>query len=205
VSFILEALRKSERERERRALPGVADIPTTRRPAMHLPLLLGGLGLLLLLNVLVLGFFALKPAAVPALPAAASAPLVGPAEAARGPVPPRSVRPLGAEASSGEAGAEPALARMPATPVAAAEQRAGAATGGLPLFSELPAAATGGLTQLHIDLHVYSTDAAQRFVVINGQRLREGGLLREGPALEQITPDGAVLSLRGTRFRLARD
>ncbi|MBS0395827.1 MAG: general secretion pathway protein GspB, partial [Proteobacteria bacterium] len=70
---------------------------------------------------------------------------------------------------------------------------------------QLPAQATAGLPVLNIDLHVYSADPAQRFVVINGQREREGGQLKEGPTVERITPDGAILNHQGTRFLLPRE
>ena len=40
---------------------------------------------------------------------------------------------------------------------------------------------------------------------VNSRKYREGDALQEGPVVEQITPDGAVLSFRGSRFRLAHD
>jgi general secretion pathway protein B len=62
-----------------------------------------------------------------------------------------------------------------------------------------------GLPRLNIDLHVYSGEPAQSFVMLNGQRLHEGGQLREGPILERITPDGVILNYQGTRFLLRRE
>ena len=76
---------------------------------------------------------------------------------------------------------------------------------GVPLYQE--AAASGGarLPDLRLDLHVFAARAENRFVMINMHRLREGDSLPEGVQVESITPDGAVLSYKGTRFLLTRD
>ena len=228
MSFILDALRKSEHARERRALPGLVDAPVSRRSPSRLPWILGGVGVLLLVNIVVLVFVLARPAAPPAaVPAMKPAATLGtasiasaPAPSASPPVPPRpaapKVRPLAAET---EPGADPELERVAAPPPAhvarepyAAERAAAerefhprVAVAGVPSIHDLPAQATAGLAPLNIDLHVYSADPAQRFVIINGQRLHQGGQLREGPTVEQITPEGAILSHQGTRFLLPRE
>jgi general secretion pathway protein B len=48
--------------------------------------------------------------------------------------------------------------------------------------------------------HVYSKDPAKRWVLINSLRVREKERSREGVAVEEILPDGAVLSYEGHRF-----
>jgi general secretion pathway protein B len=75
----------------------------------------------------------------------------------------------------------------------------------VPSIHDLAPQVTAGLPPLNIDLHVYSADPAQRFVIINGQRLRQGGQLKEGPTVEQITQEGAILSHQGIRFLLPRE
>jgi hypothetical protein len=40
-------------------------------------------------------------------------------------------------------------------------------------------------------------------VVINGRRYREGDSLEEGPVLEAVIADGAILRQGGQRFRLS--
>jgi general secretion pathway protein B len=70
----------------------------------------------------------------------------------------------------------------------------------LPTADEITA--RGSLPALHLDLHVYAPAAAQRFIFVNSRRYREGDSLQEGPLVEAITPDGAVLNLRGSRFKL---
>ena len=86
---------------------------------------------------------------------------------------------------------------------AAAAPTAATASSGLPGADEV--AARGTIPVLHLDLHVYATQPQQRFIFVNSHRYREGDTLAEGPVVEQITPDGAVLSFRGSRFRLSND
>ena len=73
----------------------------------------------------------------------------------------------------------------------------------LPSISELDLSSQG-LAELHIDVHVFATNPADRFVYINMRKYREGATLQEGPKLERIRRDGAVLSYRGVRFFLPR-
>jgi general secretion pathway protein B len=85
-------------------------------------------------------------------------------------------------------------------PPAAAPVQAAPAVEALPGADEVTA--RGGLPELHLDLHVYANAPAQRFIFVNSRKYREGDTLQEGPQVEQITPDGAVLNFRGSRFRL---
>jgi general secretion pathway protein B len=58
------------------------------------------------------------------------------------------------------------------------------------------------LPDLRLDLHVYDTDPAKRFVFINMRKLREGESLPEGVRLDAITPTGARLFFRGQQFTI---
>jgi general secretion pathway protein B len=60
------------------------------------------------------------------------------------------------------------------------------------------------LQSLSLDLHVYTEAAEGRFVFVNLNRYREGERLREGPLVEQITPDGVILQHMGERFLVPR-
>jgi general secretion pathway protein B len=57
------------------------------------------------------------------------------------------------------------------------------------------------LPPLKLSMHVWNDTAAQRFVILDGQRLREGDVLGE-VVVERITRDGATLSWRGTTLKL---
>ncbi len=99
---------------------------------------------------------------------------------------------------------EAADAPYAAAPAAPAVQPAAATPREtLPGADELTA--RGSLPALHLDLHVYATQAQQRFIFVNSRKYREGETLAEGPVVEQITADGAVLNFRGSRFKLAND
>jgi general secretion pathway protein B len=99
---------------------------------------------------------------------------------------------------------EAADAPYAAAPAAPAVQPAAATPPEtLPGADELTA--RGNLPALHLDLHVYATQVQQRFIFVNSRKYREGETLAEGPVVEQITADGAVLNFRGSRFKLAND
>ena len=80
-------------------------------------------------------------------------------------------------------------------------RRRGARAGSLPSRDEVLAQGTQ-LPDLRLDLHVYAVDPAKRFVFINMRKLREGEMLPDGVRVDTITPSGAQLSYRGTRFTL---
>jgi general secretion pathway protein B len=96
------------------------------------------------------------------------------------------------DAPYSEPAAEPALRPAPA---------AAPAREAMPGADELTA--RGTLPALHLDLHVYAAQPQQRFIFVNSRKYREGETLAEGPVVEQITTDGAVLNFRGSRFKLS--
>lgn len=49
-------------------------------------------------------------------------------------------------------------------------------------------------------VHVHEKERAKRFVVINARKYRQGDTTREGLIVDDILPDGAVLSFEGHRF-----
>ena len=227
MSFILDALKKSESERHRAAVPGLAATTIVRRES-RLPMVLAIVATLLLLNVGIL-FFLLRRESPPVVPppaadvrthptAAANGAPAGPAPAIPGsasPAPARlsaPVRPLGAEpapAENARADLEPPpvgerVIRPPARESASsAERSARSAPSDLPAgLAALPQPA--GLPPLNVDLHVYASAPGARFAVINGHRYHEGDSLAEGPRVETITPDGVILNFHGSRFLLRR-
>jgi general secretion pathway protein B len=73
----------------------------------------------------------------------------------------------------------------------------------LPTATDLAAGGTN-LPEMKLDIHVYSKTPTERFVFINMRKYQEGQALQEGPVLEKITNDGAVLNQHGLRFSLPR-
>ena len=216
MSFILDALKKSEAERQQQDAPGIASIPESagQQGGSKWVWIIGGL---LAINFVVVGALVLRPAAdlsdaesstqrtttesqpgpIIRNPPAARATRVAddmPAEAAVS-TPPAGM-PVQAEAVA------PMSAPDPAATPAAEPQRV---TTGLPSFNDLRAQGLLSLPDMHLDIHVYSGQPAERFVFVNMSKYGEGATLSEGPAVKEITPDGVVLEYLGTDFLLPRE
>ena len=203
MSFILDALKKSEAERQRQHAPGIASIAESGRQqrGSRWGLVIGGL---LALNLAVLGGLMLRPAEPTATdePAPRAAVPVSPPAADPQPasVPAPAVTRLpepggGAVAASAETAA--AQVPVPQAPPAAATA--------LPSLAELRTQGLVNLPEMHLDIHVYGAQPADRFVFVNMTKYLEGGRLAEGPAVREITPDGVVLDYQGMRFLLPRE
>jgi general secretion pathway protein B len=244
MSFILDALKKSENQRQRQIGPSLADIPLRRsrseRPWWAVAvagLLVVNLGVLI--AVLARNRSAEAPQAQPPAQLAQQAPHASsPARPTQAPpaatlsLPSSSnpaVRSLADEAGTDpladEGLVDPALAGAAAVPEGppvvrsitpptvaplpnqatfAARERAGAVEDELlPTNNSLIANGTN-LPDMKLDIHVYSAKPAERFVFINMRKYAEGQSLAEGPVVERITPDGAILNQHGTRFLLPR-
>lgn len=73
---------------------------------------------------------------------------------------------------------------------------------GLVSYLGLSKSTRDSMPALNMNAHVFSTNPARGFVLINSKRYRIGDYLAEGPELVDILPDGAVLKHRGTEFLL---
>jgi general secretion pathway protein B len=72
-------------------------------------------------------------------------------------------------------------------------------------FNDLRANGTLVLPDLHLDIHVYSDQPAERFVFVNMNKYREQARLAEGPLVKEITPEGVILEYLGNGFLLPRE
>lgn len=208
MSFILDALKKSESERQQQKTPGIASIPESGRP-QSASKWLWIIGVLLVANLAAFGYIMLKPdltdPSVTPEQAISAANKDTPAEAVVQPVtrqaPPEAVASSPAEPAD-TAPAEPA----PEITIAAPEpEPLPAVADGLPSFNELRVQGVLQLSDLHLDIHVYSGTPADRFVFINMSKYAENSVLAEGPTVREITPDGVVLDYLGTPFLLPRE
>ena len=231
MSFILDALKKSEIERQRQSTPGLIDTRVRER-RNRFPLWAMVLAALLGINVLGLAYvFWHRSAAAP--PAARRAD-PSPPVANESPAPPpqhfspMDTSPMYAPEIPVPAGDSQASAPLPASGSAAQDgaansdpktaARAGRRTDPLlsqdeapaekqeilPSISEINLTGSQALPELHLDVHVYSTKPADRFVYVNMRKYHEGGVLQEGPTVERIRRDGVVLNYQGLRFLLPR-
>ena len=228
MSFILDALKKSENERQRTIGPSLADAPV-HAPQSERPWWAVAVAGLLVGNLAILLFVLLRDDKAPAAATPAAAPVTtaaapSPVPYTRSPPPSRpsidpSVRSLAEEAGvSAESydddyvdddgfDAQPPAARTarPVEPPAVAPVTARAEPSGevLPNASSLIASGTS-LPDMRLDIHVYSNNPSERFVFINMRKYTEGQTITEGPTVERITPEGAVLNQQGLRFVLPR-
>jgi general secretion pathway protein B len=122
----------------------------------------------------------------------------------------------GSERSS-EAGGSGALGRTAGAPASASAARTARArdpvlTAGedkadeeaLPTIGQIDLSSQPALPDLHLDMQVFATKPADRFVYINMRKYREGAALADGLTLERIRRDGVVLNYHGLRFVLPR-
>jgi general secretion pathway protein B len=232
MSFILDALKKSESERQRQAGPALLEARIVR-PSRRPPFWAVAIGVLLLINFGVVAWLLAHSGA--SGPAARTPPAMTPAPAltapATGPLPatvaPAAGAPPGAgPSSSGGLSRLNAPAASPATPPAAPSGSTAADTAGTLNPADLePAVApptgtsssagnpdlrnyaelAGALPQLRLDLHVYANNPADRYAFINMHKVREGDVTPEGVRVAQITREGVVLDYRGTEFLLGRE
>ncbi|MEO8000303.1 MAG: general secretion pathway protein GspB [Arenimonas sp.] len=70
-------------------------------------------------------------------------------------------------------------------------------------LSEMPSDQRQQLPTLKLSMHVYSAEAGKRFAIIDGQRVNEGSVLGSA-VIEQIRQDGVVLSVQGQSYLLPR-
>jgi general secretion pathway protein B len=200
MSFILDALKKSEVERQRQTTPGLIETavaPRRSRIAVWL-IVLGGL---LAINFAVLLFVLIRGSATPAVP-----PIRAAQHAAAAPVVKDHFSPMDAPVYAPEVPVAPNGAAVPKpvpAPHAAPENDKPENAELLPLISEVDLGSLA-LPELHLDVHVYATNPSERFVYINMRKYHEGSTLEEGPTIERIRRDGVVLNFHGVRFILPR-
>lgn len=238
MSFILDALRKSETARRRSEAPDLfATMPSTSEPPRARPAwplwTVGIVGTLSLLVALWL-FSQRKPAPEPTpvasgttaetaleaeteadpptftpMPVATQTP--SPVRNVAAAEPPAPSIALPADNSSSPVPAHtPENANLPPTlpepqgappPVPPTSPIAPPA-GDQPLaLADLDPAMRKQLPPLKLSMHLWNETASQRFVILDGQRLKEGDALGE-IVVERISRDGAVLAWRGSRLKI---
>jgi general secretion pathway protein B len=69
-----------------------------------------------------------------------------------------------------------------------------------PAFSELPSSRQRQIPEHRLTVHAYGANPAERFVILNSRKMREGERSPEGLSVVEIRPDGIVLEFEGERF-----
>lgn len=209
MSFIFDALRKSEAHRRDGAAAPVS-VQFTAAPPRRWPWLLAG-AMLLIAALIWLGWLLRGTPPAPTAALSSSAPN----EQAIGAIPakPRSddpVRPLADEvgmpaarekqpsemASAARTASDPSV--MPSRPARTPRDTQ------IPALAAMPHDFKAALPPLNMQVHAYAQAPAQRFVIINLHRYHEGDSLPGGLRVQAIRPQGAVLVFHGKRFLLQR-
>ncbi|HEX6708475.1 MAG TPA: general secretion pathway protein GspB [Albitalea sp.] len=188
MSYILDALRRADAERERKGVPGLhaqTVLPATgddERRAGANPLVWMGVGAAVVLAAaLAWSLSGSEPA--PVVAAVAPPPVMAAAPPATAPAPLPAL------------GAAPVETPAPRAPTPAASVPAERVY----TIAELPEAIRKELPPLAIGGSIYSDTPASRFLIINGQIFHEGDQIAKDLKLEQIKLKAAVLRYRSYR------
>lgn len=223
MSLILEALRKSEAERQREGAPSVAMElpPVPARGAGATPRWVWPTLAIVVAGAILAGWWGMRtgrsdpaPAAVagatfteppPPTLAAPPAPAMRPAPM---PVPPQvqppvlSAAPAAAVASPPPAAPAPhPAARMPPPATSAPAAAAAPATVSAEDSEDAPPISATGLPPVKLSMHMWDADPARRFVILDGQRLGEGDR-NGGLQVIAIRRDGVIVERGGIRARV---
>lgn len=224
MSYILDALQRAEAERVRGGVPTLHARPLTEQPLPHrlgTPLRWGlTLAIVALaLAVAAAGWWMWPSAPAPVAVDAITVPTLAPAPAPTSkPTPQRKTRdvdeklpakPKASASASVVQPVEPVRAKAKeATVVKAAEVPAPVpapppASLPAPLLSELPEATRRQIPAMAISGAVYSTNPAQRLLLVNGQVLTQGSQVAPDLTVVEIRSTQSEFNFRGTRFRMA--
>jgi general secretion pathway protein B len=209
MSFILDALRKSETQRQRKSSPTLADTHYHERKKSN-SVWIPAFVVILTVNIVVIAFMLFNQSGtdntrLPENSASAKVvrdiPLRSPGiESTAVPTPVRELTP-DVEPVPVSAG-QPLPAVTKFEPVVAPPEPDPII---LPTLQQLVQSGQVTVAPMHVDIHVYSDNPSKRFVFINMRRYKERQRLDEGPMLEEITSTGVVLSHQGNRFILERE
>jgi len=202
MSFILDALKKSENERQEQSSAEFSSVPSSSgnpSPARWLWLL----GVLLLINFAVLIGILMKPSPTESTVMTESGAAV--VEISSGSFQEQiavAVDDRAAQAPPPVATETSSAAPVPSRP--AVNRTSNTSIAVVPTIDELRLEGSLQIAELHLDIHVFSEAPADRFVFINMNKHREGSKIAEGPVVREIRADGVVLEHQGRVFLLPR-
>lgn len=184
MSYILDALKKSEQEREQKEsqVPGLHSVhgsPVATSPSGRAVLFIF-LTVLLLVNGLFLYWFT-RPGSAPEAVIAEEPTTEEPLA-----VEPAAVKPVSEQSLKEYLAAAPRVAGIRAVRI-----------------SELPLNVQRQIPDIKFTSHIYADDPSLRLVNINSRSVREGGYVSDDLKLVGITEDGVVLSYQDYTFELS--
>ena len=200
MSFILDAIKKSETERQRSRQPDVHSLQDSVPNAKSAPSTGNRLFLLIIAVVIIVAAtWWLWLQVAPQLSSKLSPRLVEilqGSQAVQGNQAVQDSQVSTNEASTSVSGTQ---ASVSSTPNNAANINSYLADDALPPNSQikelwqLPADYQSMIPELEFSFHVFSNDPAERMIIINGRRMREGQMVSRGLTLRVITKTGVIL------------
>lgn len=142
-----------------------------------------------------------KPAPAPEPSAKKSAPVTDLAEQAKLPAPAAPPKKITTAVRSPK---KPAAKNRPEAVKTATAPAVPLVMDDTPLLQQMPEDFQHALPSLAVTIHVYSQEESQRILFINNREYRKGSQIEGGIRVEDIVPDGVVLSYQGERFKLSR-
>jgi len=214
VSLILDALKKSEQQRQREKAPGLQSIhqpvAIATKKSMRPWWLLAAI--VVVCNFAFWGYWFWRQQTVassltqleiaqPAIAQTASVAAVAPAatQSADKPPQPQGVEPQEQQAQSEFTRISPREALAPMQSQSASPDAAQR----IEEINELPDAVRNSLPAMTFSFHVYSESPEQRTIIINDRRVREGDEISAGLKLQGITQDGVILLFEQHRIHIS--
>ena len=228
MSYILEALKKAQAERQLGSAPTIHALPIQaaaleRSGGGRVPLAIAlTAAMVAAIAAGVLWWRQATPVAPPVFASAVIEPALAPQPAPQLPptpalvvvarqlpvarptvvAPAPALTPAPAKSRVAPSPAPPAPAPVTA-PAAQMSEPAGAAPEErLPTLRELPEAQRSGMPQVSFGGYMYSPNPADRLLLIDKTLRREGEEVAPGLVLEKLLPKAAVMNYRGTRYRV---
>lgn len=208
MSYILEALKKAQAERQLGSAPTIHALPiqapaAVRPVSNRLPILAGAA--MALAGAGAFAVYALRepapvtiPAPAPAQVTVAAAPVVPPPAVVQAPpvvqTPPAPVR--AAPPPKPVAAKAPVPARQePPPPAAPVEEH-------LPTLRELPEAIQREVPRVTFGGYIYARNPADSLLLVDKTLRHEGEEVAAGLVLEKLQSKSAIMNYRGTRYRV---
>jgi general secretion pathway protein B len=220
MSFILDALKKSENDRQRSSGPALFEVRVAP-PRSRFPIWAIAVGVLLVVNLGVVAWLVLRANSqtavaqtpVPTPAPSAPTPAAPPAPALAAPASVTFSRNTDEQTVPDEAPSDEGFVNDDYAPAEEPVLQDGGraptvergSVAGLPTYEKANQQAGGRIPELRMDMHVFAPKPQDRFVFVNMRKLKEGEALPEGVRVESITNDGAIFSYQGSKFTLERE
>ncbi len=226
MSYILEALKKAQAERQLGSAPTIHAMPIQAAPAarastLRAPLVAAAAGMALLVTGAAWFWWRSAAPAAPVVVVAQAAPVDAAevVEAQSVAAPPLPVAPVVTPPAPVVRAVTPAMAAPqppPPPPVKAAaqaepksvprpepKQEAAPPEENLPFMNQLPEPLRSEVPKVTFGGYMYSKNPADRLLLIDKVLRHEGEEVAPGLVLEQLQPKAALMNYRGTRYRVA--